>query len=394
MAEPITKAGGTVHWVGTGLSTGSGLRVLADTAHTVVVWGRTQERAQSCLSRLGMTGRAAVRGYDPARLAGELRAGDVVVSMLPATEHPVLLRLCIERNAHFACSSYASEALLAEAPAAEKAGLAVLAEAGLDPGIDHLFADLLVARGREVVGDGPATAEFTSYCGGIPAVPNEFRYRFSWAPRGVLGALRAPARYIEDGTEKTVDLPWTVTRPHVLDGEGFEVYPNRDSLPYLSQYAFPAAWRPRTFVRGTLRLAGWLDAWADVFATVRTGDGDRIAALADDLAVRHPTTDADRDRVVLAVSLDLRGADGTEWRGAYLLDAVGDADESAMARCVSLPLAHGVARILDGDAPAGLRLAAQGGQDARRWLDFLGTHGIRWRYDESPATAQAPNRGA
>ncbi|WP_331767506.1 saccharopine dehydrogenase family protein [Embleya sp. NBC_00896] len=392
MSESI-PAGGTVHWIGTGLSSGSGLRVLAERAPRLLVWGRTDDKAERCLARLGLTDRATARAYDLARLAAELRTGDIVVSMLPASEHPALLRLCVEYNAHFACSSYVSEAILAEVPAAAKAGLAVLTEAGLDPGIDHLFADLLVARGREAVGDGPATVEFTSYCGGLPAVPNEFRYRFSWAPRGVLGALRAPARYIDEGVEKTVALPWTVTRPHILDGEPFEVYPNRDSVPYLAQYAFPKSWQPRVFVRGTLRLDGWQRAWEDVFTTLRTDDDERIAALADELAARYPTTDVDRDRVVLAVALDVRGANGGAWRGEYVLDAVGEADESAMARCVSLPLAYGVTEILDGKAPAGLRQAAQGAEDAQRWLAFLSANGVGWRFDETTQSDQVRTQG-
>ncbi|MFL6145440.1 MAG: saccharopine dehydrogenase family protein [Labedaea sp.] len=382
MSETLT-ASGTVHWIGTGLSTGSGLRVLTDAAPRVLLWARTTDKAAACLDRLGLSGRADVRAYDLPALAAELRAGDVVVSMLPAAEHPKLLRLCVDNRAHFAASSYVSEQITAEAPDAASAGLVVLTEAGLDPGIDHLFADLLVAKSRAMVGDTPVTAEFTSYCGGIPAMPNDFRFRFSWAPQGVLSALLAPARYLEAGVEKVVDRPWEATRSHVLAGERFEVYPNRDSLPYLDQYAIPKSWTLDTFVRGTLRLDGWLTAWGDVFTELRTGDAERIAALARELAARYPTTEADRDRVVLAVTLNLRQDSQPVWSGEYLLDVAGEATESAMARCVSLPLAFGVTEIMAGRIPPGLRQAAGGAEDAERWLAFLRRSGIPCRFSES-----------
>jgi saccharopine dehydrogenase (NADP+, L-glutamate forming) len=370
-----------VHWIGTGLSTGaSGLRVLADSASQLLLWGRTAGRAEHRIDQFGLSGRVRARAYDVAAVAEEVRAGDVVVSMLPGTEHAKLLRLCVEHRAHFACTSYVSEPIMAESAEAKDAGLVVLTEAGLDPGIDHLFADLLVAKARAAAGSEPAGAEFTSYCGGIPAVPNEFRYRFSWAPRGVLTALLAPARYVEGGAERTVERPWEATRSHVLNGETFEVYPNRDSLPYVDQYAIPDSWRLNTFVRGTLRLAGWQAAWADVFAELVNGDRQRIAALADELAARYPTTEADRDRVVLAVALRV-GA----WSGQYLLDVTGSASESAMARCVSLPLSYGITQILSGRMPAGLRQAAQDAEAAQEWLTFLGENGIPCRFTESRA---------
>ena len=312
--------------------------------------------------------------------------------MLPASEHAGLLRLAIDRRAHFACCSYVSEPILAEVAAAEAAGLVVLTEACLDPGIDHLFADLLVAAARAAVGDVAATASFTSYCGGVPAVPNEFRYRFSWAPHGVLSALCAPARYIDGGMRQIADKPWEATRAHVLGGETFEVYPNRDSIPYITRYSIPGAWRLATFVRGTLRLAGWRQVWADVFAELRGGDSARITALADELAARYPTTDADLDRVVLAVALSVRGDNGISWSGEYLLDVTGEAAQSAMARCVSLPLACGVIEILAGRMPAGLHQAAHGAPDARRWLAFLRQAGISWRFRES-GTPGAPGPG-
>lgn len=378
-------ASGTVHWVGAGLSTGSGLARLCDSAGRVRLWHRTEDRATDALDRLGLTGRAEPRAYTLPALAAELAPGDVVVSMLPAPEHAGILAACVRARAHFACSSYVSDAVLAQVPAAVDAGIVVLTEAGLDPGIDHLFAHSLIARARRAVGDDTAASyDLTSYCGGVPAVPNDFRYRFSWAPVGVLGALRSPARYLQDGAETVAERPWEATRRHIVDGEAFEVYPNRDSVPFVEQYGLPAAWTPRTFVRGTLRLEGWLRAWDAVFEELKGGDDARIAALARELAEAHPTTDADRDRVVLAVSLDVRGADGPAWSGTYLLDLVGDEEESAMARCVSRPLALGVRHILDGSLPAGLNRAAETAARSEEWLRELALEGVGFTLRTGP----------
>lgn len=365
---------GRVHWIGTGLSTGSGLRVLAS-SHDVLLWARTEEKAERCLARLGLTGRAGVRRFDHDALAAELRAGDVVVSMLPAPEHPALARLCLDRGAHFACSSYVSDALAALGPEAADRGVVVLAEAGLDPGIDHLCAHLLVERAKAEVGaDTPASAVFTSYCGGLPAEPNDFRYRFSWAPRSVLTALRTPARYVEGGREHVAERPWEATRTQVIGGEAFEVYPNRDSVPFIEQYQMPGAWRLESFVRGTVRLNGWREAWSEVFSVLRQGDDDRITALAGELAEKYPMGDGDVDRVVLAVALTLVTDDGRHWSGEYVLDLVGDREETAMARMVSVTLACGVTDVLAGRTAPGLHRATAG--SAARWLDFLAEHGV------------------
>ncbi|MFI1921842.1 MULTISPECIES: saccharopine dehydrogenase family protein [unclassified Streptomyces] len=393
----LVPATGTVHWIGAGLSTGSGLAALCEHTDGVRLWHRTVERAAEALDRLGLTGRAEPLAYTLDALTGRLAPGDVVVSMLPASEHAALLAACVTRRAHFACSSYVSDAVLEQVPAATGAGLVVLTEAGLDPGIDHLFAHSLVARARRAIGeDTAATYRLTSYCGGVPAVPDDFRYRFSWAPFGVLNALRSPARYIENGTETLVGLPWEATREHLVDGETFEVYPNRDSVPFIEQYELPRAWKAQTFVRGTLRLDGWLRAWGAVFERLRTDDDAGIAALAQELAAAHPTTDTDRDRVVLAVSLEVRvpgsgtgdGGDageqagdsgnGTVWSGSYLLDLEGDEQESAMARCVSRPLALGVRHILDGSLAPGLSRAAGTEPRSEEWLRELRHQGLEF----------------
>ncbi|MEU2585483.1 saccharopine dehydrogenase family protein [Streptomyces avermitilis] len=376
MSDPV-PASGTVHWIGAGLSTGSGLAAVCIAADRVRLWHRTEGRAAQALDHLGLAGRAEPRAYTLPALAAELAPGDVVVSMLPAPEHAPLLGVCVQGRAHFACSSYVSDAVLDQVPAAAAAGVVVLTEAGLDPGIDHLFAHSLIARARQAIGvETAAEVSLTSYCGGIPAVPNDFKYRFSWAPAGVLNALRSPARYLDHGAETTTDRPWEATRPHVVDGETFEVYPNRDSVPFIDQYGLPPTWKPQTFVRGTLRLDGWLRAWGTVFEELKAGDDERIAALAAELATTYPTTEEDRDRVVLAVSLEVRGGSGATWSGRYLLDLEGTEEESAMARCVSRTLGLGVRHVLDGDLPAGLNRAAETAERSEEWLGELGREGL------------------
>jgi hypothetical protein len=360
-----------VHWLGTGLSTGPGIRALDG---RLTLWGRTQAKAEACARRLGLTDTIPA-AFTSDELARRLTPGDVVVSMLPATEHAALVALCLRHGAHFACSSYTSPELAALARRAGQAGLVVLTEAGLDPGLDHLIAHVAIGRALAAIGDEPATVSLTSYCGGLPAVANEFRYRFSWAPRGVLTALLQPARYLEDGTVHEAVRPWEATRPHLVGGESFEAYPNRDSIPFLTQYRLPPTWEVSTFVRGTLRLDGWRTAWSDVFATLQGDGGTGVDELAADLARRYPCTEDDRDRVVLAVDLDVETRAG-HWSARCVLDLQGDETASAMARCVTTPLVVGVERILDGRLAPGLSRAAEGPGEAELWIEELSRRGL------------------
>lgn len=379
--------GATIHWVGTGLSTGSGLNLLANRPENLVIWGRTAEKASACAARLDLPPHVGARRFTIADLTAELAPGDVVVSMLPATEHPSLLRMCIDRRAHFACTSYTTSEIKALSASACDRGIVVLTEAGLDPGIDHILAHVLLARAREELRDGPGELSLTSYCGGLPAVPNDFRYRFSWAPRGVLTALLSPARYIEAGAEKSAKHPWNSVQPRTVGDEEFEVYPNRDSVPYIEQYGIPANWQVQDLVRGTLRLSGWKSAWAEIFTALEARGPAGVDDLAANLARRYPTTPSDRDRVVLAVELRVRAAGGKSWSGRHVLDLVGDDKETAMALCVSTPLAIGVSRILDGALPAGLNRGAETVDEARLWLEELERNGITPGVNELSSTS-------
>jgi hypothetical protein len=123
---------------------------------------------------------------------------------------------------------------------------------------------------------------FTSYCGGVPKIANAFRYKFSWAPAGVLKALRSPSRSLRNFSELRVARPWDAITPMIAPlpvPESFEVYPNRDSYPFMEEYRFEPAWKVRDFVRGTIRLNGWAEAWAPIFAEIEGLEGKPAAEV-------------------------------------------------------------------------------------------------------------------
>jgi saccharopine dehydrogenase (NADP+, L-glutamate forming) len=373
----------SVHWVGTGLSTGSGLAWLARRPAHVVVWGRTAEKAAACAARVGLAAGTDTRSLSDQDLAAAVAPGDVVVSMLPPAEHARLLQLSIDAGAHFACSSFTSEPIAELTGQAAEKGLVVLTESGIDPGVDHLFAKLLIDAARKEVGDGPARVTFRSYCGGLPAEPDEFCYRFSWAPRGVLMALLSSAQYLEDGQVTKVEQVWEAVEPYRVGDEDFEAYPNRDSVSLIDQYRLPAGWTVHTFVRGTLRTSGWKAAWADIFAALATDGAGCVDELAADLSRRYPISDADRDRLVLAVDLEVAADGQGPWSGRYVMDLTGTAEESAMAKCVSTPLAIGIGRILDGALPPGLNRSAESADEARKWVEQLQEAGMTYTYSNT-----------
>ena len=246
----------TIHWCGTGLSAIPGLRALIEEGLDVKVWNRTASKAQEAVGDLTDN----IAAYDIDVLGNELSAGDIVVSMLPGDHHVPLAKCAIANRAHFVSSSYIAPEMRDLDQAAKDAGVCLVNEIGLDPGIDHLMAHKLVELYRASDAFDPTNElGFISYCGGIPKVPNPFRYKFSWSPLGVLKALRSPSKSIKNGAEFSVDRPWDAISSYeapLPTPETFEVYPNRDSLPFMAQYHFDPEWNVREFVRGTLRLNG------------------------------------------------------------------------------------------------------------------------------------------
>lgn len=368
----------SLHWCGTGLSAIPGLRhLLQSGAHDVVVWNRTTAKATDAVGDLCDD----IRAFDFAAVQAALLPGDILVSMLPGDWHVPLAEACLEAGAHFVSSSYIAPDMRALDPRARDAGLCLVNEVGLDPGIDHLMAHALVADYRADASFDPAnTHSFISYCGGIPKLPNPFRYKFSWSPLGVLKALRSPSTSIKNGADWVVERPWDAVSSYTAplpQPESFEVYPNRDSRPFMAEYGIGPEWRVDQFVRGTLRLNGWTDAWADVFAEIETlsgPDGDaRLKEMSDTFWAENAYDEGEPDRVVMCVGLRAEREGTPVWHKNYVMDAWGDAHGTAMARLVSIPVARAVEAVAEGRLSPGVQAAPSEPTLVQDWLGTVGS---------------------
>lgn len=367
----------TIHWIGTGLSAVPGLRRLIENGHDVTVWNRSIDKAEAAVGDLTDN----VKAFSMEAITAALESGDILVSMLPGDWHVPLAELCLAKGANFVSSSYVAPEMRALDGKAKAAGLALVNEVGLDPGIDHLMAHWLVADYRASAAfDAANELSFISYCGGVPKIANPFRYKFSWSPLGVLKALRSPSKSIADFEELNVARPWdaisSYTAP-LAEAETFEVYPNRDSLPFMEDYAFDPAWRVKQFVRGTLRLNGWAEAWADVFKEVETLEGEagdaRLKEMSDQFWAENAYDEGEPDRVIMCVSLKAEKDGVPVYHKTYAMDAFGTETATAMASLVSIPVSMAVEAVLNGEIKPGVSAAPNDPTLVARLMDKVGT---------------------
>lgn len=248
-------------------------RVSASVAEYI---GRTSRRhvvvASAEKQEVAATARHAVRGQgvvlnvlsESSGLSNLVNNADIVISLLPANMHPRILEECIRARKNLVTASYAptqSEHEPSLHEQCQKAGITMLNEMGLDPGIDHLMVLRIV---NSIRGRGGKVKSFVSVCGGLPATEyyhsNPLRYKFSWSPVGAMKALDNPAIYrckqqtIEISGSKLLSAAFPVKIwPDIP--YGLECYPNRDSLKYGVLYGISE--EAETVFRGTLRYRGF-----------------------------------------------------------------------------------------------------------------------------------------
>ena len=371
-----------IHWLGSGLSSLPGIRRLASGNYKLTVWNRTLSKAEFSINHV-QSNSVSAKQLDLIQLSKSLEAGDIVVSQLSANMHLEIANICLEKNCHFASSSYISPALKKLDQQAKDKNLIFINEIGLDPGIDHFFSHLLVQDLKKENLDN-ISVSYKSFCGGLSATPNDFKYKFSWSPVGVIKALSNKAKFIDNFNEKIV-TPYHHVNSYKVNNENFEAYPNRDSLPYIEEYLFSNKWKIKDFIRGTLRLNGWTEAWKNIFIMLENPsnnlDND-IKTKSNELWSKYQYFKNEKDRVVLSVNLEaLNNKNEKIWSGNYELDETGSGENTAMALLVSITLTAGIDLIINNKLNPGVQAAPQSKTNIEYFFKILKEYNINIKKD-------------
>ncbi len=184
---------------------------------------------------------------------------DVVIDLLPKDFKQFVNQAALEAKVSVVNTNYAFNTGNLDAQAKE-AGIAILPECGLDPGIDLVIYGDAKKRFDEL-------HVINSYCGGFPekkACTNPLNYKLSWIWKGVLSSLMREGRIIRD--KKIIDIPAMNQHDeayiHTIDFPGLgelEAMPNGDAV-YFTDLMGVTDTITQTG-RYSLRWPGWSNFW-------------------------------------------------------------------------------------------------------------------------------------
>ncbi|KAH7925983.1 hypothetical protein BV22DRAFT_1010079 [Leucogyrophana mollusca] len=310
--------------------------IVRDPSNQLTIACRTFASAQSLADGLENSMAISLDVNSTVDLEAQVAAHDIVISLIPYTYHATVIKAAIKAKTNVITTSYVSPAMRELEEEVKKAGIVVLNEVGVDPGIDHLYAIKTI---DEVHAKGGKIKHFLSHCGGLPAPEcsgNPLGLKFSWSARGVIQTLLNPASYLSDGQQ--IDIPGNDLMDHakpyfISPAFAFVAYPNRNSVPFKEWYNIPEA---ETVVRcnlryqgfpefiKALRAAGWLDTsekewlqegltWAQVTQkAIGAGDSSESALVSHVKIVCKFPNDAESTRII----------SGFRWIGLFSLEKV------------------------------------------------------------------------
>ncbi|KAL8808154.1 MAG: hypothetical protein Q9182_000218 [Xanthomendoza sp. 2 TL-2023] len=321
--------------------------LLRNPKNEITIACRTLSTAQDLVADRAHLTAVALDVSSSAELDSQIACHDLVISLVPCVHHSSIIKLAIKHKINVVTTSYISDAIRELDGLAKDAGITVLNEVGVDPGVDHLWA---IKKINEVHSKGGKVKEFHSYCGGLPApecANNPLGFKFSWSPRGALLSRYNAARFLSGGKEVEISNQnlMDVSKPYfVLDRYDFVAYPNRNSVPFRDFYNIPEA---DTVIRGSLRYAGnpafiksfiqlgWLNAekkdwlipgltWAQIMQkAVGAQDTSEMSLITRVKDVCDFSDAAESERIIAGLrSYGLFSSDEATVRGGNLLDTL------------------------------------------------------------------------
>jgi lysine 6-dehydrogenase len=311
---------------------------------------------------------------DQAALREAMSGVDIVICLLPRDFALPMAELAVEVGVHYACASYLGsfssdpddranqrkrlERLHSEA---ERKGLTVLVQFGLDPGLDLLLAGEAVRRFDEV-------KDFCSYGAGFPelaAADNPLKYKFTWTVEGVMRSYYRPARVIRDG--HVVEIPperiFFEENTHLLNidelGAPLECFPNGDSVSFAESLGvldsvrnfgrFVCRWEGHCAFWRVLVNSGFMRERPVLVGGKKIGGIPFLAALFSSEPQFSYRAD---ERDVTLTRVDVRGlASGREKREVFQIVDRRDLETgfTSMTRTVGFVLSLGAQMVLDGE---------------------------------------------
>jgi saccharopine dehydrogenase-like NADP-dependent oxidoreductase len=332
--------------LGAGMVVNPIVRYLLDKNFIVTVATRTKSKADEMIGGHPNGRSVAWTVEQEAELDQMIAEHDLTVSLLPYLYHVMVAKKCIRLKKDMVTTSYVKPEMKALDAEAKAAGIIILNELGLDPGIDHMSAMRIIDH---IHGKGGNVEEFYSFCGALVAPEveeNPFHYKFTWAPKGVVMAGNNDGNFLKDGVVKYVPTENLFRNPLKVDFPNvgiLDVYPNRDSLPYVELYGIPEA---KTIMRGTFRYEGWCEI-IDALKVLRliTYDKFNMEGMSYAGMMAKMIGEGSTENIVskvaakLGVKINARAIVAMEWLGLFSNEPMNRKEDSTFEVVSDLMLA-------------------------------------------------------
>ena len=196
---------------------------------------------------------------DITSLAQAVKGADAVIDLLPLNLMPNAFEAALASRVSLVTTNYVYS-MTGLNEKAKDAGITIMPECGLDPGID------LVICGH-FAGQFDKLTTLDSFCGGIPdqsACDNPLNYKISWNFDMLLNSQQRPSYFLKDGEKLTISAEHQHDREFMknVDYPGMgvlEAVPNGNALFYVEMLGVNET--VRNSGRYSLRWPGWCDFW-------------------------------------------------------------------------------------------------------------------------------------